>query len=132
MSLLKGTAVQGYADNITQGKYNMTVIDWKEVAPNAILKKDGYIKLTGIIKELNNNLINDCRYEKQLEYFFSELKQAHFADETITDIEILDALVGQVITLWVTYSPNPTDPTKPYRNLNYREPYAVQAKAIFE
>jgi hypothetical protein len=132
MSLLRGTIVKGYAENIPQGKYTLHVTDWKEVAPNAILKKDGYIKLTGTITELKGNLINDCRYEKQLEYFFSELKQVYFADDELTDIEILDALVGQDITLWVTYSPNPTDPTKPYRNLNYREPYTVQAQNLFE
>ena len=129
MGLLKGTTVIAKTFDLPKGQYTFKATSYKEVEPNEALDKVGYVNLSGYIPELKVTY-SICLFENSIEYTLSELKQTYFNDQDITDVGILDSIIGLELPIWVSTMPNKSDPAKVFTNVNFKKPYSIQADEI--
>lgn len=131
MGLLKGTAVIAKTFELPKGQYTFRPTSYKEVEPNETLDKKGYVAINGFIPELKVTYTL-CLFEQTIEYTLSELKQVYFPTEDVTDIEILDGIIGLELTIWVTIAPSTKDASKTFSNVNFKKPYSIQADELMQ
>lgn len=129
MSLLKGTTVVAQTMTLPKGEFTFKPMGYNEVDENPILDKKGYVALKGFIPELKT-IYTMCLFENNIVYTLSELKEVYFSNEDITDIGILDTIIGLDMPIWVTNVQSPTDATKVFTNIHFKKPLTIQADEL--